>query len=704
MAGATELRITLIYPPDAMLPTVPFASLPAVTACLRQHGHEVKVRDLNLELVPELLRRDRLEAWYDLAHEHARRLGSKPVLSEAESRELWRLQRLLAVPRSIFAGVQDALAVMQDRRRFLDPECFNRAFDALRGSQRFALNISPWCFTEAHGSIADVLAIHDAAPLPDPPVDFLVRTVDSLLADSPDVIAATLPWNPSLFYGLKLLALIKQRAPQIPVIIGGSGLDSHAFPVLKDPAWFAAFDYALEGRAEEQLPVLIDALAHGTDPTAAKNLYYLKPDRSIGQTPQALVEDLNRAPPPDFSNLALDKYLLPDPVATFQTSLGCYYGKCTFCSELFRKNFRMRRPDLVVDDMIRIHETTGITHFQIWDSLAPPKMLRHVAEQIHARGLPFKWMAETKFEKPYLNESMVETLARGGCVFLFFGFESGSERVLELVDKGNDLPTVDRILDNLRRHGIRACTSWFIGFPGETEAEADTTYDFVALRRDRILFSNYTRTFGIGTDTIAYKEQERFGIEVFEDEQGGLDYRYRDGTPHWDQRERDESFRARGDFHQINNHVEVHYSGVDMAEALKITGQGRMGPLLRHVIPGELDRVRFRATPECSIKDYERHPYRPLSESQGHGVVYNIVTGHAFELHPDAHALLRELRRPVTLEELGRRLAKPRAELLKLLDLAINRGMVRIDCEEHQLQYRPEAQMDSVLAGTRSER
>ncbi len=698
------MRISLIYPPDCMLPTVPMACLGAVTACLREHGHEVTVRDLNLELVPELLRRDRLEAWYAETHEHALRLGARPVLSEAERAELWRLQRLLAVPRAIFADVEDSLLVMKDRDRFLDPDSYNRAFDTLRASQRFAMNISPRCFTESRGVPSEVLAIHDAAPLPDPPVEFLVRIVDSLLADRPDVIAASLPWTPSLFYGMKLLRLIKQRAPHIPVVIGGSGLDSFNFCVLSDAAWFSAYDFAIKGRAEEQLPVLIDALAHKTDPTVTRNLYYLQPDGSIGQTPEVLVEDLNLVPAPDFSALQLHRYLLPDPVATFQTSLGCYYGKCTFCSDIFRKNFRMRRPDLVVEDMIRIHETTGITRFQIWDSLAPPKMLRHVAEQIHKRGLPFQWMAETKFEKPYLDEKMVETLAKGGCVMLFFGFESGSARMLDLIDKGNDLVTVDRILDNLRRHGIRATVSWFIGFPGETEAEADLTYDFVAARRDRILFSNYTRTFGMGTDTIVYEDPKRFGIEITRDEKGELDYRYLDGTPHWDQHERDESFRARGDFHLINNHVEVHYSGIDMDVAMKITGHGRMGALLRHVRPEELENVIFRTTAECTVTEFARHPQRSAADSSGHAVGYNIVTGHAFEVPPEGQVLLRELRRPATLSQLGQRLHKPREDLLVWLDLAINRGMVRIDCEDSQLAYMPEARLKSALAGASSVR
>jgi hypothetical protein len=410
-----------------------------------------------------------------------------------------------------------------------------------------------------------------------------------------------------------------------------------------------------------------------------------------------MVADLNAAPAPDFGNLALHDYLLPDPVATFQTSRGCYYGKCTFCSEIFRKNFRMRRPDLVVEDMVAIHAATGITHFQLWDSLAPPKTLRRVAQAVIDRGLDFEWMAETKFEKPYLDEATIATLARGGCTFLLFGFESGSKHVLDLIDKGNDLHDVDRILEHMRVHGIRAGTSWFIGFPGEAEQDADTTFDFIATRRDRILFSNYTRTFDIGTDTIVYANQERFGIEVFETEAGGLDYRYRDGTGHWDRHERDEAFHVRGDFHQVKNHIELHYAKVPVETALRVTGQGRMGPLLRHVDPDRLHDATFEATRECVVTSFPRHAHRPLGDAagaaspDGFAVAFHMITGHAFELDAAACAVLEHLQRPASLRALAGRLGLPETQTLARLELAINRGLVRIRCDESHLRYRPDA-------------
>jgi hypothetical protein len=109
------MRITLIHPPDGMLPTVPYASMPTLTACLAARGHEVTVRDVNLELLPRLLRRAQPERGYSLRAEPAARRRARPALDDAARHELWRVQRGLAVPRGIYAAVAQSFAVMQDR-------------------------------------------------------------------------------------------------------------------------------------------------------------------------------------------------------------------------------------------------------------------------------------------------------------------------------------------------------------------------------------------------------------------------------------------------------------------------------------------------------------------------------------------------------------------------------------------------------------
>ncbi len=690
------MRVALIHPPDGIIPTVPCTSIPVLAGVLKNHGHEVLAYDAGLAVARETLRRDCIEHWYDLLEAEAARLTELSERTEEEAQELKRLQRLLAVPRAFLAEIDDARDVMRDARRFLDPAAFRRAFDVVRAAFRFAYSVSPDGYFDGRRVGHDVLG-EPTPGLPDPPIEVFHRLVDRILADRPDVIGLTVPFDSAIFFGLKLARLFKQRAPHIPVVMGGAAIESNSYPVTSDPFFYQVLDFVMVGEGEVQFPRFLDALAKGEDPRQVNNLRWLAEDGTIGRTEMVLVSDLNAVPAPDFTVLDYEGYLLPDPVATLQTSRGCYYGKCTFCSELFRKGFRIRRPDLVVEDMVQIHRQTGIRHFQLWDSLAPPKTLKKIAQEVKARGLDFEWMAETKFERPYKDEEMIRTLAEGGCRFLQFGFESGSSRVLDLIDKGNDLDDVDQTLTHMEKHGIRAGMTWFIGFPGETEREADITHDFVATRRDVVMFSSYTRTFDIGTDTIVFEQQERFGIEVFEVSDGVLSYRHKDGTERWDTEERDQAFWARGDFYLLMNNIELHYSKLPLETALQISGQHRCGPLLRQIDPEAVHTARFVASDDLHLRHYGLNPLDPAKGA--YAVAVHPITGASFDLNAEALALLGALERPLTFHELAAASGLDPQRAHKLLDQAVNRGLVRILVDDRHVTWIPEAmRQQKVLA------
>jgi radical SAM superfamily enzyme YgiQ (UPF0313 family) len=683
------MRILLVHPPDGMLPTVPYASMGTLTGVLKAAGHEVIVRDVSLEVIRHLLVRERLEGWFDQGERARIELERKKNRTDAEAHELLRLQRLLSTPRAAFAKVADALSVMRDGKRFLDPDQFNAAFDVVQTCYRFAFTVGPDNYLEAPVIGHAVLAPPTPSALPDPPIEAYATIITSILAQKPDFVGITVPYNSSIFYGLKFAQALRKRAPKLTIAMGGAAIDSEAYNVKGDPFYYQVLDYVMVGEGEVQFPRLANALSKGEKPTHVNNLRWLEKDGTVGATELVLVTDLNAVPGPDFSTLPLDDYLLPDPVATFQTSRGCYYGKCTFCSEIFRKGFRIRRPELVVADMVAIYEKTGIRHFQLWDSLAPPKTLKKIALEVKARGLPFEWMAETKFEKPFKDEETIKALSEGGCTFLLFGFESASSKVLDLIDKGNDLDDVEEILALLKKYGIRAGTSWFIGFPGESEAEADLTHDFIGTRRDRITFSNYTRVFDIGADTIINEHPERFGIEIFETQPGVLDYRYKDGSKHWDRDERDQAFYVRSDFVLVKNHIELHYAKVPVEETLRITGQSRMGPLVRQIAPEALPFARFQVTPQLALREYPEHP---LNKALGRfAVVSNAFTGTRFEIDGVAIDLLKALAEPRTFHELVAATGLAPERVRTLLDLATNRGFVRILVDERYVRWTAEA-------------
>jgi anaerobic magnesium-protoporphyrin IX monomethyl ester cyclase len=78
-----------------------------------------------------------------------------------------------------------------------------------------------------------------------------------------------------------------------------------------------------------------------------------------------------------------------------------------------------------------------------------------------------------------MTRDTVEALRRAGCVEVWMGAESGSQRILDAMGKGTRVKDIYRSRDNLRRHGIRACFFLQFGYPGETWAEIEETIRMV---------------------------------------------------------------------------------------------------------------------------------------------------------------------------------------------------------------------------------
>jgi anaerobic magnesium-protoporphyrin IX monomethyl ester cyclase len=606
------MKILLVYPPDRTLPTIPFSSLAVLQGCLRARGHETVVRDMNVEVFHHLVTRDKLAYYADLVKGWFEDLDARPELSGAEYDRYRFLAPIAAVPREVLLRAEDSKRLMRDPERFYDWRQFNQAFDDLAAMIRFLYAASPMYDVEAEDFVAQNLAALQA-PLGDPVDEAYAQLMDSVLADKPDAVCITMPFSFQFFEGLRFAKRFKERHPTVPIVIGGCTINDYKGSLFKTPGLFDVIDFAQAGEGEDAVCELMEHIEGKRSVEQVSNLIWREKGEIRFSSMPPSYPNLDTVPPPDFDGIPFDGYLVPEGIANLQTSRGCYYGKCTFCGDSFRRNFRMRKPELVYQDIKGIHEKNGVRYFLFWDSLAPPRTLRAVAEGIARDQLPIYWFAETKFEKPYVNADLVDTLYRGGGRFLQFGFESGSQRVLDLIDKGNDLNRVDQILTNMHATGLKAGVSWFIGFPGETPAEAATTFDFVNTRRDRIAISVYAGTFMLGADTLVFANPERYGIEIFRSETGGWDYRYKDGRQYYDRIPLDEAFRARSDLPLLCHGAYLMYACNKVEDLEKTTGLGRFGPIARECI--EDDTLLLRQNPGVIQRKFGYDAFKPRDKS-----------------------------------------------------------------------------------------
>jgi hypothetical protein len=226
------------------------------------------------------------------------------------------------------------------------------------------------------------------------------------------------------------------------------------------------------------------------------------------------MEDLKALPPPDFDGLPLSTYLAPRLVLPYDPTRGCYWGKCTFChyglAEVGTATYRERDVVAITHHLRALADKYGTRYFYFSQDSVAPKTIVKLSQAIVDAGLDIRWATDLKPEK-YLTQERADTLRRAGAVACALGVESGSQRVLDIIDKGAPVEVVGDVVDRLSRAGVAAEAMFFTEFPTETHAEALQTLEFLGDRKDRLAVY-IVGEFGLTHGSLVAQSPSQFGI------------------------------------------------------------------------------------------------------------------------------------------------------------------------------------------------
>lgn len=161
------------------------------------------------------------------------------------------------------------------------------------------------------------------------------------------------------------------------------------------------------------------------------------------------------------------------------SSRGCPY-RCNWCAKpVFASNYHFRSPERVASEMLRVKQDFKADHIWFADDIfaLSPNWTRALADAVDAEGaaLPFKMQSRPDL----MTRDTVSHLRRAGCAEVWMGAESGSQKILDAMEKGTRVEQIYEARENLRRHGIRACFFLQLGYPGETREDIDRTIKMV---------------------------------------------------------------------------------------------------------------------------------------------------------------------------------------------------------------------------------
>ena len=344
-------------------------------------------------------------------------------------------------------------------------------------------------------------------------IEFIIdHRLDRIIESKPDIVGITYVTH-SVRHAVKNAREIKDTLG-CPVIAGGPHVSTLP-TVLEEP-----FDIGVIGEGEETFAELMELYQaeDGFAPASLakiKGLSYRDADGVLQRTePRPFIQDLDRVPYPDRDRM-FAKWTDPQEEWQIMTSRGCPYD-CSFCSVIVQwgQVYRCHSEEYVVGEIELIRRKYRPKTINMFDDLftVQRKRVLRIMEMIRERDL-HKGVEFTCFVRSNLiDDELMEVFAKTNFKVLNVGFESGSDRVMQIFNKQsasqeNHLRTVELA----RKYGLLFNSCFILGAPGETREDIMQSFEFVRKHSD-VFYKIIFTPLMVFPGTQIWEDARRIGV------------------------------------------------------------------------------------------------------------------------------------------------------------------------------------------------
>jgi radical SAM superfamily enzyme YgiQ (UPF0313 family) len=331
----------------------------------------------------------------------------------------------------------------------------------------------------------------------------VLRETERALEDRPDVLllSAYLQHYKTV---VEICRMAKARG--IPVVLGGPFFNVAGTA----EAWrsIPGLDAIVGGESDLTVARVVEAVCAGEDLLAFDGVLLPDGRRSRAAAP---LRGLDRLPIPDFTDFPW--HLYGTRVVPVMTGRGCQWNRCAFCSDIVSasgRTYRTRPVAAVMDELreqSRRHTTKNFLFIDLKLN-SNPAMFRGITEDIQRYVQGAEWVGTVHVDQREdngLSRRELRAAVSAGMRRISFGLESGSQRLLDAMDKGCLVEANARFIRHAHEAGLSVRATMFKGYPGETVEDLELTEAFLrehAPYLDRVRYND----FSIHEDTPIYKQ------------------------------------------------------------------------------------------------------------------------------------------------------------------------------------------------------
>lgn len=273
---------------------------------------------------------------------------------------------------------------------------------------------------------------------------------------------------------LQLINFIRSQGElrHTKIILGGPDITYNIKNYLE-----AGADFVISGEGEITFRELITCIREKSSFSLCHGISFIENGKVISNPPREKIKNADDIPLPARDKIDIKKYLGHFHRYHGQTSLsvstqrGCPYT-CKWCSTaVYGQSYRRRSPSRVVEELILLKKEYNVDRIWFVDDVftVSHNWMRDFHSEIIKQNVSVEYECITRADR--LNEEMIRLLKESGCFRLWIGAESGSQKVIDAMDRRVEVGQVREMIRAAGKAGIETGTFIMLGYPGETEKD-----------------------------------------------------------------------------------------------------------------------------------------------------------------------------------------------------------------------------------------